>query len=115
MNNRDTDEQATIVLVRDLLFASRITSAATEAGVRVRIVRDGSKLVEIEGRRLIVDLNAAGFLEAAAEWKRRTAGEVIGFVSHVDEATIARSRSAGIDRVLSNGGFTSLLPTLMSE
>ena len=109
MEPRDIE---TVVLVRDLLFSSRIRSVATDAQIAIRQVREPFKLATVKGKRLIVDLNAAGFLEAAGEWKRRTGGEVIGFVSHVDETTIARARELGIDQVMSNGGFTAQLPNL---
>ncbi len=106
---------STIVLVRDLMFSSRILNAAKDANVPVRSVRDPSKLAEIDGQRLIVDLNADGFLDAAADWKRRTNGEVMGFVSHVDTESIARAKSAGIDRILSRGQFTQSLPGLLKR
>src|SRR4051812_44369672 len=109
MTDRDTTP-GTLALVRDLLFSSKIIATARESGLPVQIVRDPEKLRDVAGTHLIVDLNAAGFLDAAAAWKARTAGEVIGFVSHVDEATILRAKAAGIDRVLSNGTFTAQLP-----
>ena len=98
---------AVLVLCRDLMFTSKVTGAARATGVGVRVVREPEKLAELGGRRLIVDLGQEGALEAAAAWKGRTAGEVVGFVSHVDEGTIARARGAGIDRVMSRGGFSA--------
>ena len=96
-----------LVLCRDLMFTSKVTGAARATGVAVRVVREPEKLAELDGRKLIVDLGQEGALEAAASWKGRTAGEVVGFVSHVDEATIGRARDAGIDRVMSRGGFSA--------
>jgi hypothetical protein len=75
--------------------------------VPVRVVREPEKLAGLAGLKLIVDLGQEGALEAAASWKGRTAGQVVGFVSHVDEATIGRAREAGIDRVMSRGGFAA--------
>ena len=99
----------TVVLIRDLLFSSKVSAAARLSRVResVRIVRDPAKLAEIDAKRLIVDLNADDHLEAAVAWKARTGGEVTGFVSHVDGDAIAAARRLGIDRVLSNGGFSA--------
>jgi hypothetical protein len=104
-----------IVLVRDLLFASRIREAAWDAGVDILTLRDASDLPDRPGRRLFVDLNQPGAIEAAGQWRRATGGQTIGFVSHVDSETIARARDAGIDRILSRGQFTQLLPELIRE
>jgi hypothetical protein len=96
-----------LLLCRDLMFTSKVTGAARATGVAVRVVREPDKLVDLAGRKLIVDLGQEGALEAAASWKGRTSLQVVGFVSHVDEATIGRAREAGIDRVMSRGGFSA--------
>ena len=104
-----------LILCRDLLLGSKITSAAQSAGVTYRLVRDAEKLLGLAGNRLIVDLNQDGALDAAVEWKREGGLEVVGFVSHVDSDTIDRARSAGFDQVLSRSQlvtqFSSLLNT----
>jgi hypothetical protein len=100
-------------LVRDLLFSSKITASAKSSGVSLKIVRDLSKLDQIEAGRLIVDLNAPGHLDAAVAWKQRTGGHVIGFASHVAADAIAEARRMGIDRVLSNGGFSATVDALV--
>jgi len=105
----------TLVLVRDLMFSSKITAVAREAGVAVKVVRDPAQLASQPGERLIVDLNQPGALEAATAWKQTTGGEVIGFASHVDTDTIHKARQSGIDRVLSRGQFTQLLPNLLQN
>jgi hypothetical protein len=103
-----------IVLVRDLMFSSRISAAARAADVPVTMLRDPSALAGAQGRRLIVDLNQPGALDASAEWKRSTSGEVIGFVSHVDADTIDRARQAGIDQILPRSRFVEVLPGLLN-
>ena len=102
-----------LALVRDLLFASKITSAAQARGVVVRIVRDPNTLVNETGSRLLVDLNQPGTLEAAVQWKLTHARPVLGFVSHVDADTIARAREGGIDQILSRGQFVQQLDQLL--
>ena len=102
-----------LVLVRDLMFSGRIGATARAANAPVRMLRDPAGLGRSEGRRLIVDLNQPGALEASVEWKRATAGEVVGFVSHVDAETIARARAAGIDRVMPRSQFVQVLPELL--
>ena len=103
-----------IVLVRDLMFASRISAAARGAAVAVTMLRESTALAGAKGRRLIVDLNQSGALDAAAEWKRASGGEVVGFVSHVDADTISRARSAGIDRILPRSRFVEQLTDLLA-
>jgi hypothetical protein len=60
-----------------------------------------------------VDLNQAGALDAAIEWKKRCGGEVIGFVAHVDADTIRRAREAGLDKVLPRSRFVADLESLL--
>jgi DNA-binding NarL/FixJ family response regulator len=104
-----------LVLVRDLMFSSRISATARAGGAPVRMLRDPVELHNAPGRRLIVDLNQPGALEAAVEWKRASSsGDVVGFVSHVDADTIARARAAGIDRVLPRSRFVEVLPDLLA-
>ena len=107
-------DPAVIALVRDLIFASKITATAAAAGICVRLVRDPAMLGTDAAPRLIVDLNLAGAIEAAQVWKHDAGGEVVGFVSHVDTATIDRARAAGIDRVLARSRFVELLPELLA-
>jgi hypothetical protein len=102
-----------LVLVRDLIFASRINLTARDIGVEVKLLRDEAKLAAEIGRRLIVDLNQHGALDAAIEWRKRTGGEVIGFVAHVDADTIRRARDAGIDQVLPRSRFVTELSSLL--
>ena len=108
-----TGTAPTLALVRDLLFASKITATAASRGTCVQLVRDPAKLGGQPGSRLIVDLNLTGAIEAAQAWKGATGGEVVGFVSHVDTATINRARAAGVDRVLARSRFVELLPQLL--
>lgn len=109
-----SDPFPVLVLVRDLMFAGRISAAARAAGVPVTMLRDPGSVLGAAGRRLIVDLNQAGALEAAIGWKRASSAEVIGFVSHVDAETIARAKAAGIDRVLPRSRFVEILPELLT-
>ena len=102
------DDRPILALVRDLIFASKLS------GPNVRVIRDPAQLGATPGRRLIVDLNLPGAIEAARVWKTSTGGEVVGFVSHVDTDTIDRARAACLDRVLARSRFVELLPELLS-
>ena len=103
----------TIALVRDLLFSSKLTAAAKATGKPLKVVRDAAKLAEIDGARLIVDLNADTHLSAAVAWKQRTGGEVIGFISHLAGDAIAEARRLGVDRVMSNGSLAAHVDSLL--
>jgi len=104
-----------LALVRDLMFMSRITAAARGSGIDVQVVRDPEGLAGRAGGLLLVDLNLAGAVGAAAAWKQAQGGRVVGFVSHVDTDTIAQARQAGLDQVLARGAFVQLLPGILSE
>ena len=104
------------MLVRDLMFSSRITAAARAADVPVTLLRDPAQLdaADPAAGRLIVDLNQPGAIDAAAAWRRAAGRVVTGFVSHVDADAIARAKAAGIDRVLPRSRFVELLPSLLT-
>jgi hypothetical protein len=103
-----------LVLVRDLLFSSRIAVAARHLGVEIKLLREPGQLAAEAGGRLIVDLNQPSALDAATEWRRGgDARQVIGFVAHVDAETIRRARDAGIDQVLPRSRFVAELDSLL--
>lgn len=107
------DDVAVLIYVRDLLFSSKITATARAEGVAFRVVRDFSVLMQLRAPRLIVDLNEPGRLEQAVQWKQATGGHVTGFVAHVAADTLAAARTAGIDRVMTNGAFSNSLPQVL--
>ena len=102
-----------LILVRDLMFSTRIVETARAANLPFKVIRKPESLATETGRVLIVDLNQDGAIEAASAWRAATGGRSIGFVSHVDNDVIARAKAAGIDQILSRGQFTQLLPTLL--
>lgn len=102
-----------LVLVRDLMIASKIRATAQSINAAVQMLREPSQLAGAAGHRLIADLNQPGVLDAAVAWKGATGGEVVGFASHVDTATIQSARLAGIDRVLPRSRFVEVLPELL--
>lgn len=104
-----------LALVRDLMFLSRITTAGRSLGVNIEFFRDPQALAGRTGRLLLVDLNLAGAVEAVAAWKQVQGGRVVGFVSHVDTPTIEQARQAGLDQVMSRGGFVQKLPQILAD
>ena len=114
---RNEPLRAVTVLVRDLMFSSRISATARAADVPIHLLRDPAQLATAQPtRRLILDLNLPGAIEAAVHWKQSSPDlEVIGFVSHVDADTIARARAAGVDQVLPRSRFVETLPDLLTR
>lgn len=111
-----------IVAVDDLMFASRISSAAKALGVEIAFARSPEAIVEAVRTRaprlVILDLNsvkvrpldALAALEADAAL---AAVPTVGFVSHVQTELIAAARQAGVDRVLARSAFLTQLPQLL--
>jgi len=104
-----------LVLVRDLMFCSKITATASAANIPFKVIRDPAKLAGEVGDRLMVDLNQPQAIDAAAQWRTATGQPAIGFVSHVDVEAIAAAKAAGIDRVMARSQFVQQLPMLLAE
>ena len=114
---RNETPRPVVVLVRDLMFSSRIAATARAADVPITLLRDPAALADPSPGPglLIVDLNLPGAIDAAIQWKRSSpAREVVGFVSHVDAVTIAHARGSGLDRVLPRSRFVEELPKLLT-
>ena len=104
-----------LVLVRDLIFATKIRGTAEALGTPVRMLRDPALLSQHDGTLLIVDLNLPAVISAAAEWQSQGDRKVVGFVSHVDAETIAAARTAGLTQVLPRSRFVEILPSLFTR
>lgn len=111
----DPAPRTVLALVRDLIFASKITASARAAKIECQIIRDPARLQSQSGDLLLVDLNESGAIEAAAEWQKSNSCPVIGFVSHVDAETITRARAAGLTKVMARSGFAEALPSILSN
>jgi hypothetical protein len=95
------------------MFISKVTATARAQALPLQVVRDSAKLPH-DGVKLLVDLNLEGAIEAASAWKAATGGRAIGFVSHVDSATIASANAAGLDEVLPRSRFTATLEQILA-
>ena len=111
-----------IVAVDDLMFASRISSAAKALGVEIAFARSPEAIVEAvrtkAPRLVILDLNSVKVrpLEAVAALKADpalAAVPTLGFVSHVQTELIGAARQAGVDQVMARSAFVSQLPQLL--
>ena len=108
-----------VYLVRDLLFVSKIRSAAEQLGVEVRGAPSPEALVAAaRGARLvIVDLRLPESLRALV-LLRDDAGAAgvpsVGFVDHERVDLMEQARGLGLDRALAKGAFANELPRLLA-
>lgn len=99
----------------DLLFASRIRSAAERAGVPFQLLGRWPENGEPAPGWIIVDLATRS--GGAAEIRQR-AGDAfpsavtIAYGPHVQPQRLSQARAAGFDHVLTRGQFDAALPEL---
>jgi hypothetical protein len=111
----ETPKPPTVVaIVGDLIFSSKITGTAKAVGARVCVIKNPALLGADPVKLLLVDLSLPGIIESIAEWRQNHPTPTVGFVSHVDTATIAQARQAGIT-VLARSGFVEALPQLLQD
>jgi DNA-binding NarL/FixJ family response regulator len=110
-----------VALVDDLIFLSRIRSAAAGRPIEVRRVSAAQSLAaacaETSPALVVVDLDAAArdpIRAVAALREARPDARVVGFVSHVRDDLIVSARDAGCE-VLARGAFVRELPALLAN
>jgi PleD family two-component response regulator len=112
-----------LVAVDDLMFSSRISTAAKAVGAAIRFTRSVDAVLtaarEERPSLVILDLNAARLrpldIVSALKQDAALAGiPTLGFVSHVDTTTIEAARREGVGRVLARSAFVDLLPSLLA-
>jgi PleD family two-component response regulator len=113
-----------LAILDDLLFTSKIRSAAAHAGATVVFARssqDALARMRTEPPALVIlDLNnprtdPLGTIAAMKADAALDAIPTVGFVSHVDGATIAAARDAGIDEVMARSAFVTSLPQVLAR
>ena len=111
-----------LAVIDDLMFRSRVSSAAKASGADVRFVSGDAEVLSRLPESLsliIIDLNGRRHDPVALVRRLKSdpalqGVRVIGFVSHVDAATIESAREAGIDVVLPRGAFVTHLPQILA-
>ena len=113
-----------ICAIDDLIFSIKISTAAKSLKADVYFERSGDKLLEtIREKRpalVIFDLNSARLrpLDAIMALKRDpdlATTKTLGYVSHVDTATIEAARAAGIDQVMARSAFVAELGNILTS
>lgn len=114
----------TFVAVDDLMFSSRISTAAKAVGAPIKFTRSVESVLaaarETTPKLVILDLNSTraqplAIVAALKEDPTLAAVPTVGFVSHVDTATIEAARAAGVGRVLARSAFVEQLPDLLTR
>ena len=112
-----------ICAIDDLMFSIKVSTAAKSLKADVYFERSGDKLLEtIREKRpalVIFDLNSARLrpLDAIMALKRDpdlSTTKTLGYVSHVDTATIEAARAAGIDQVMARSAFVAQLGDILT-
>ena len=113
-----------VCAIDDLLFSVKISTAAKALGVDVYFERTPQAVVSTVRAKqptlVIFDLNSTRLqpMAAIAELKADPALKAIrtlGYVSHVDAATIESARQAGVDQVLARSAFVARLGELLTS
>lgn len=112
-----------LVVADDLLFRSKISTAAKAAGVVVRAATTADAAIERarEDRPslILLDLDSGRtqpfeVLRRLAESPDLAALATLGFVSHVHAEHIRQARALGIGNVLARSAFVAQLPDILA-
>ena len=113
-----------LAILDDLMFTSKIKTAASHVGVPVTFARS-SEAALVEMRKgapslVIFDLNNArtdplGTLAAMKREPALAAIPTMGFASHVQVDVINAARQAGVDEVLARSAFTERLGEILTR
>ena len=111
-----------LVAVDDLLFSSKIRTVAKQAGVEIAFARTPDEILrqtrELAPALVIFDLNSAKAdpINTVMTMKgdpSLASIRTVGFVSHVDAATIGAARRAGVDDVMARSTFAGNLAEIL--
>jgi CheY-like chemotaxis protein len=111
-----------LVAVDDLMFSSRISTAAKAVAVPIKFTRSVEAVLSAARQAapalIILDLNSSraqplAIMQALKSDPALAGVPTIGFVSHVDTAAIEAARAAGVGRVLARSAFVEQLPELL--
>ncbi len=110
-----------LLLTRDLMFTSKVTSTAASLGLRIEVVGTieqlSRRLTEAAPRAVFLDLSLSDLdpVQVVAALPVAARPQVIAFGSHVDEVRLNAARDAGCDDVMPRSTFSATLPELLQR
>ena len=113
-----------LAVLDDLMFTSKIKTAATGLGVAVAFARSAAAaratMAENAPSLVILDLNNAradplGLVASMKSNPALAAIPTVGFVSHVHADLIQAARDAGVGEVMARSAFAAQLPQILSR
>jgi CheY-like chemotaxis protein len=113
-----------LVVVDDLLFRSKISTAAKGVGARIAAATTAEAAItrarELKPALIILDLDSGR--TQPFEVLRQLSGDpelslipTLGFVSHVHADAIHQARALGIGEVLARSAFSATLPDILAR
>jgi len=111
-----------LAILDDLMFTSKIKTAASQLGVPVTFARSADaargEMQKGAPSLVILDLNSArtdplGIVRAMKANAELASIPTVGFVSHVQIDVINAARQAGVDEVLARSAFTAQLADIL--
>lgn len=110
------------LLIKDLIFETKIKSTASALGVDARSILSSTELSRVLAddppALIVVDLNACPIDPVDAIEQVRgveLAPAMIAYVSHVDATLAEAAREAGADEVMPRSKFNAELPSLLGK
>lgn len=113
-----------LVVVDDLMFRSRISSAAKAVGVTIAAATTAPAAIararELKPSLILFDLDSARtepfeVLRQLQDDEELAAIPTLGFVSHVHADAIRQARALGIGEVLARSAFVTALPDILAR
>ena len=111
-----------LAIVDDLMFASKIKTAASQLGITVSFARSPAAAMtairDDTPTLVILDLNnprtdPLGIVGAIKGDPATRAIRTVGYASHVQTDVIDAARLAGVDEVMARSAFTARLPEIL--
>ena len=103
----DVVTRRVVAVIPDLMDRSRLSAP----GVEVVFVDDPEGLADAHADLVVADLARPGAIESLGA----VAGPTVGFVAHIDEATMAAALAAGCDEVLARSRFFARFAELVAS
>jgi CheY-like chemotaxis protein len=113
-----------LVVVDDLMFRSKISSAAKAVGATIAAATSREAALararELKPALIILDLDSSKtapleLLEQLAADPELGCIRTVGFVSHVNTQRIREARARGVSEVLARSAFSAALPDILTR